>query len=69
MDISKMIAELNSQLLQLTDIRNSMMRYAQNQGRRRGRPPAFLSSSGLTANGKRRGRPPGVPNKPKGKHA
>jgi hypothetical protein len=53
MDISKMLAELNDEKARLEELILAAERYARGQGRRRGRPPAWMKE------GKRRGRPPG----------
>jgi hypothetical protein len=66
MDISKMIAELHAERDQLSEAIAVMERLSFGQGKRRGRPPAWMSAlkngDGLV---KRRGRPPGSKNKPK----
>lgn len=57
MDISKMLAELNDEKARLEELILAAERYARGQGRRRGRPPAWMTEL------KRRGRPPGSKNK------
>jgi len=59
MDITKMIAELRAERDGLTEAILVLERLAVGQGKRRGRPPAWLAVV------KRRGRPPGSKNKPK----
>jgi hypothetical protein len=66
MDISKMISELRSERDQISEAIMVMERLSFGQGKRRGRPPAWMSAmkqgDGLV---KRRGRPPGSKNQPK----
>ncbi len=57
-DINKMIAELRSEREQIEESILVLERLARGQGKRRGRPPKWMT--------KRRGRPPGSTNKPKG---
>jgi len=57
-DINKMIAELRSEREQIEEAILVLERLARGQGKRRGRPPKWMT--------KRRGRPPGSTNKPKG---
>jgi len=57
-DINKMIAELRSERKQIDESILVLERLASGQGKRRGRPPKWMT--------KRRGRPPGSTNKPKG---
>jgi hypothetical protein len=59
MDVSKILAELREERAQIEEAILSLERLAQGRGRRRGRPPAWMSE--VTA--KRRGRPPGSKNK------
>ena len=59
MDIGKMLAELRAERDQLDDAILVLQRLAAGQGKRRGRPPAWMMAV------KRRGRPPGSKNKPK----
>ena len=56
-DINKMIAELRSEREQIEESILVLERLARGQGKRRGRPPKWMT--------KRRGRPPGSTNKPK----
>lgn len=59
MDVSKILAELREERAQIEEAILSLERLAQGRGKRRGRPPAWMSE--MTA--KRRGRPPGSKNK------
>jgi len=59
MDVSKILAELREERQQIEEAIVSLERLARGRGRRRGRPPAWMSE--LTV--KRRGRPPGSKNK------
>jgi hypothetical protein len=59
MDINKMLAELRQEREQLEEAILTLERLARGRGRRRGRPPAWMSQI------KRRGRPPGSKNRPK----
>lgn len=59
MDVSKILAELRQEREQLEEAILSLERLASGRGRRRGRPPLWMSEA------KRRGRPPGSKNKPK----
>jgi hypothetical protein len=59
MDINKMLAELRQEREQLEEAIMTLERLARGRGRRRGRPPAWMSQI------KRRGRPPGSKNRPK----
>ncbi len=71
MDVNKMIADLRSEREQIEEAILSLERLARGQGKRRGRPPAWLKAaqgepvSAAAAAPKRRGRPPGSKNKPK----
>ncbi len=63
MDVSKILSELRDERQQIEEAIVSLERLARGRGRRRGRPPAWLSE--MTAPVvKRRGRPPGSKNKP-----
>lgn len=57
MDVNKILVELRQEQQQLEEAIVSLERLARSRGRRRGRPPAWLSASP-----KRRGRPPGSKN-------
>jgi len=59
MDVSKILAELRQEREQIEEAIMSLERLARGRGRRRGRPPAWMTQV------KRRGRPPGSKNKPK----
>ena len=59
MDVTKMLAELREERERLDEAILALERLAQGRGRRRGRPPAWLSK--IT----KRGRPPGSKNKSK----
>jgi hypothetical protein len=59
MDISKMLQDLREEKQQVEEAIVVLERIAVGRGRRRGRPPAWLTEV------KRRGRPPGSKNKPK----
>ena len=61
MDVSKILVELRQEREQLEEAIISLERLARGRGRRRGRPPAWMSLT--TATTKRRGRPPGSKNK------
>ena len=60
MDVSKILTELREERQQIEEAIISLERLARGRGRRRGRPPAWISEM----NAKRRGRPPGSKNKP-----
>jgi len=59
-----MIAELREQREQIDHALLALERLARGQGKRRGRPPAWMTAVELP---KRRGRPPGSKNQPKDK--
>jgi len=59
MDVLKMLAELRQEREQLAEAILTLERLARGRGRRRGRPPAWMTEL------KRRGRPPGSKNKAK----
>jgi hypothetical protein len=77
MDVSKVLAELRAERQQLEEAIMTLERLARGRGKRRGRPPAWMSknSSGAASAApnpaapagekRRRGRPPGSKNKPK----
>jgi len=56
MDVIKMLAELRQERDQLEEAIMTLERLARGRGRRRGRPPAWMTEL------KRRGRPPGSKN-------
>jgi len=57
MDVIKMLAELRRERDQLEEAILTLERLARGRGRRRGRPPAWMTEL------KRKGRPPGSKNK------
>jgi hypothetical protein len=59
MEIEKMLDELRTERDQVNDAILVLERLAAGRGKRRGRPPAWMSAV------KRRGRPPGSKNRPK----
>lgn len=59
MDITKMLAQLRTERDQLLEAIAVLERLAVGRGKRRGRPPAWMTEV------KRRGRPSGSKNKPK----
>lgn len=63
MDVIKMLAELRQEREQLEEAILTLERLARGRGRRRGRPPAWMTEL------KRRGRPPGSKNKAKESNA
>ena len=60
MDINKILDELRQERTQLEEAILSLERLAAGQGKRRGRPPAWMALAKSAApTVKRRGRPPG----------
>jgi hypothetical protein len=59
MDLLKMLADLRQEREQIEEAILTLERLARGRGRRRGRPPTWMTTI------KRRGRPPGSKNKPK----
>lgn len=59
MELMKMLADLRQEREQIEEAILTLERLARGRGRRRGRPPAWMSAV------KRRGRPPGSKNKAK----
>jgi len=59
MDVLKMLTDLRQEREQIEEAIVTLERLARGRGRRRGRPPAWLSAL------KRRGRPPGSRNREK----
>jgi hypothetical protein len=59
MNLDKMLAELRTEREQVEEAILVLERMAVGRGRRRGRPPKWMTEV------KRRGRPPGSKNKPK----
>jgi hypothetical protein len=64
MDILKMLAELRQERAQIEEAIIILQRLSLGQGKRRGRPPAWMVAAKEGAP-KRRGRPPGSKNKAK----
>jgi hypothetical protein len=62
MDILKMLVDLREERRQIEEAIIVLERLAQGHGKRRGRPPAWMTAAGAP---KRRGRPPGSKNKAK----
>jgi hypothetical protein len=62
MDVLKMLAELQQERAQIEEAIVTIERLAQGKGKRRGRPPAWMTAVSAP---KRRGRPPGSKNQPK----
>ncbi|HUJ20917.1 MAG TPA: hypothetical protein VLX58_05305 [Bryobacteraceae bacterium] len=58
MDVAKILSELRQEREQIEEAIMSLERLARGRGRRRGRPPAWM-----TEMDKKRGRPPGSKNK------
>jgi hypothetical protein len=59
MDVLKMLADLRQEREQIEEAILTLERLSRGRGKRRGRPPAWMSAL------KRRGRPPGSKNKAK----
>ncbi len=57
MDVAKILVELRQEREQIEEAIISLERLARGRGKRRGRPPAWLSEA------RKRGRPPGSKNK------
>jgi hypothetical protein len=62
MDVLKMLAELRQERAQVEEAIVALERLALGHGKRRRRPPTWMTASSAS---KRRGRPPGRKNKPK----
>ena len=60
MDVSKILTELRAEREQIEQAILSLERLAQGRGRKRGRPPSYMTELDVP---KRRGRPPGSKNK------
>jgi hypothetical protein len=58
-DINKILDELRSERDQMNEAILTLERLARGRGKKRGRPPAWMTEI------KKRGRPPGSKNKPK----
>ena len=65
MDVTKILVDLRQEREQIEEAILSLERLARGRGRRRGRPPTWMTE--ITA--KRRGRPPGSKNKTSAKTA
>ena len=65
MDVTQILADLKAEREQLDNAIVTLERLARGQGKRRGRPPAWLAADKPDAVpvAKRRGRPPGSKNK------
>jgi hypothetical protein len=62
MDVNKMLLELRQEREQIEQAIVILERLARGRGKRRGRPPLWMTQAAPV---KRRGRPPGSKNKPK----
>jgi len=62
MDVNKMLTELRQEREQIEEAIIILERLARGRGKRRGRPPLWMSQAAPV---KRRGRPPGSKNRPK----
>ena len=62
MDILKMLADLRQEREHVDEAIVVLERLAREHGKRRGRPPAWMTAASQI---KKRGRPPGSKNKPK----
>lgn len=54
MNFDKLLAELKTELANVDEAIQTLERLAYSSGRRRGRPPAFISEAGSTPRKKRR---------------
>jgi DNA invertase Pin-like site-specific DNA recombinase len=63
MEVIKMLGELRQERAQIEEAIMALERLARGQGKRRGRPPAWMTVQ--VSMPKRRGRPPGSKNKPR----
>ena len=61
MDVVKMVAALREERARLEEVIIALERLARGQGKRRGRPPAWMTA--MRTAGRRRGRPPGSKNR------
>jgi hypothetical protein len=66
MDVLEMLAEMRQERARIEEAIIALERLARGQGKRRGRPPAWMAAASAT---KRRGRPPGSKNQPGDKAA
>ena len=64
MDVNKMLAELRQEREQIEEAIIILERLARGRGKRRGRPPLWMTTTSVEP-AKRRGRPPGSKNRPK----
>jgi hypothetical protein len=63
-DINRVLDELRQERMHLEEAILSMERLAVGHGKRRGRPPAWMTAAKSSVSGaKRRGRPPGTKNR------
>jgi hypothetical protein len=67
MDVIKMLAELRQERAQIEEAVMALERLTRGHGKRRGRPPAWMTAQVNMP--KRRGRPPGSKNKSKARAA
>jgi len=67
MDVNKMLVELRQEREQIEEAIIILERLARGRGKRRGRPPLWMTATAAPV--KRRGRPPGSKNKPKDEKA
>lgn len=65
MDLTEMLAELRAERQQIEQAIIILERLARGRGKRRGRPPLWMTAQQTEAPVKRRGRPPGSKNRPK----
>jgi hypothetical protein len=63
MDVNKMLTELRQERETIEEAILVLERLARGRGKRRGRPPLWMTEGAMPV--KRRGRPPGSKNKPK----
>jgi hypothetical protein len=69
MDVTKMLGELRQEREQIDQAIMILERLARGRGKRRGRPPAWMTEAAVSALPRKRGRPPGSKNKPKDQSA
>ena len=69
MDVTKMLGELRQEREQIDQAIMILERLARGRGKRRGRPPAWMTEATVAALPRKRGRPPGSKNKPKDQSA
>jgi hypothetical protein len=65
MDLTSILAAIRQEHEQITQAIVSLERMAAGQGKRRGRPPAWMVMARTDTTKKRLGRPPGSKNPPK----